>query len=491
MSDPAGVRTGRSPSAPTVGPEGAESFYNEAPCGFLTTTPDGTIVNVNATFLEWTGYPHDEIVGTRRFAELLTPGGRLYHETHFAPLLRMHGVVKGIALDVVCFDGRLLPVFVHSVLKTGSDGRPRFIHMTLSDATARREYERELLHARRVAEESDRRVRMLHRLVAETAGGDRIAVAETLARVLSEVWNALGAAIWLLDTNQSALSLTSVTGVPLALDEALLPIDSPLPAAAAFRFGDPVTVASPEQAGREFPLLSAQMVESRLEALIAVPIVAGQMTLGAYTVYFARNRPFDADEVELHRTLGCQAGQAIERATLYEELRRVASHDALTGLSNRALFDDRLEQALARSERTWAPLAVLVIDLDGFKLVNDRLGHRAGDRVLVEAAHHLRDAVRPGDSVARIGGDEFAVLCEDVDADQTAHIVRRIQEAMSSPTPIDDETSVTGSIGAVVYQPDPAQAVPTPTELLHDADTAMYQAKADGKNRSRGGAGRC
>jgi diguanylate cyclase (GGDEF)-like protein len=108
---------------------------------------------------------------------------------------------------------------------------------------------------------------------------------------------------------------------------------------------------------------------------------------------------------------------------------------------------------------------------------------------LVEAAQHLRDAVRPGDSVARIGGDEFAVLCEDVGADQTAQIVRRIQEAMNAPTSIDDETSVTGSIGAVVYQPRPSHAAPRPEELLHDADTAMYQAKADRKNRSRGRAG--
>jgi diguanylate cyclase (GGDEF)-like protein/PAS domain S-box-containing protein len=470
-------------TGPDAVQESAEAFYEYAPCAFVTTTPDGTITRVNTTFLDWTGYQREEIVGTSRFAELLTLGGRLYHETHFAPLLTMHGAVKGIVLDLMCPDGRTLPVLAHAAVRNGPDGRPLLIHMTLLDATDRRGYERELLTARKVAERSDRRVRILHRVVAETAVvSDRAAVAETLARVLSEVFDGAGAAIWLLDSDGSTLSLAGANGVPSTLTPQLLSTD-PLPPAAALRRGDPVVVESPEQAGREFPLLSAPLADSPFEALTAVPIVAGGVTLGAYAVYFVRSRFSDADEVELHRTLGCHAGQAMERAALYQELRHVADHDRLTDLPNRALFDDRVEQALSRSRRTAAPLAVMVVDLDGFKLVNDRLGHRAGDQVLVETAQRLRGAVRPHDSVARIGGDEFAVLCEDVDVVETEHIAGRIRAALEPQLAIaGDLVSATGSIGAVVYLGRPGEAPTTPGALLHDADLAMYQAKAGGKN---------
>src|SRR5688572_7049071 len=97
--------------------ESAEDLYDNAPCGYLSTAPDGTIVRVNATFLQWTGYRRDELVEVRHFQDLLTAGGRIYHETHYAPLLWMQDTVWEIALDVVRADGSRLPVLVNSVLK--------------------------------------------------------------------------------------------------------------------------------------------------------------------------------------------------------------------------------------------------------------------------------------------------------------------------------------------------------------------------------------
>lgn len=462
--------------------ESAEDFYEQAPCGFLTTTPDGTVTRVNSTLLDWTGYRRGEIVGTRRFAELLTVGGRAYHETHFAPLLHMHGAVKGVVLDLACPDGHVLPVLVDAVVKGGTNGGPPLTHVALLDATHRRAYERELLAARKSAEWSNRRVRVLHRVVAETAVvGDRAAVVDTLVRVLGEVFDGAGAAIWLIDDDGSSLSLAGASDVPVTLTPALLSTDA-MPPAAAFREGEPVTVESPEQATREFPLLAGPLAHSRFSAVTAVPIVAGKVTLGAYALYFGRIPLSDVDEVELHRTLGCHAGLAIERATLYQELRHVASHDGLTDLPNRALFDDRLEQALARSARKALPLAVMVVDLDGFKRVNDSFGHDAGDRVLTETAQRLRAAVRPHDSVARIGGDEFAVLCEDVDRSEAERIAARIRTALEPTMPIGvDLVSATGSVGVVVYLPSPGGA-PTTARLVQLADAAMYRAKAGGKN---------
>ena len=128
--------------------ESAEDFFEEAPCGYLTTRPDGTVVKVNRTLLRWIGGTREEIVGEKTFAELLTPGGRIYHETHYAPLLRMQGEVRGVAFEMLCADGKRLPVLVNSATKQDGDGTPVAIRTTVFDATDRREYERELLRTR-------------------------------------------------------------------------------------------------------------------------------------------------------------------------------------------------------------------------------------------------------------------------------------------------------------------------------------------------------
>ena len=122
--------------------ETAEELYEEAPCGYLTTWPDGTIARVNGTFLRWTGYAREDLVDRRRFQELLTAGGRIYHETHYAPLLRMQGKVREIALEVVRADGSRLPVLVNATLKLDAAGEPQLVRTTIFDATDRQRYER-------------------------------------------------------------------------------------------------------------------------------------------------------------------------------------------------------------------------------------------------------------------------------------------------------------------------------------------------------------
>lgn len=138
-----------------------EDLYEHAPCGYLSTLPDGTVIRANATFLEMTGYQAEDVVARRRFQDLLTAGGRIYHETHYAPLLRMQDSVREIAVDIVCADGRRLPVLVNSVLKRDESGEPLLVRTTVFDATDRREYERELLRARTRAEESEAKARVL------------------------------------------------------------------------------------------------------------------------------------------------------------------------------------------------------------------------------------------------------------------------------------------------------------------------------------------
>ncbi|MGN6575200.1 MAG: PP2C family protein-serine/threonine phosphatase [Nocardioides sp.] len=143
-------------------------LYERAPCGYLSTTPDGTIIKVNQTFLTWTGHDREGLVGRRRFVDLLTAGGRIYHETHYAPMLQMHGRASEIALDVVTADGGRLPVLVNAVLERDPSDAPWVVRLAVFDATDRREYERELLRAKDRAEESEARARALATTLQQT-----------------------------------------------------------------------------------------------------------------------------------------------------------------------------------------------------------------------------------------------------------------------------------------------------------------------------------
>jgi diguanylate cyclase (GGDEF)-like protein/PAS domain S-box-containing protein len=169
-----------------------------------------------------------------------------------------------------------------------------------------------------------------------------------------------------------------------------------------------------------------------------------------------------------------------DRKALQQELVHQAFHDPLTGLPNRALFLDRLGHARARSARDGGTQAVLFVDVDRFKVVNDSLGHRIGDEVLQTVAARIVAVLRPSDTVARFGGDEFTVLLEQVhDASESAQTAERIQRALQPPViAAGREVVVTVSIGIAVAEPGNA-----PGDLLAAADIAMYQAKSSGKNR--------
>ena len=169
-----------------------------------------------------------------------------------------------------------------------------------------------------------------------------------------------------------------------------------------------------------------------------------------------------------------------ERKKAQDDLEHLAMHDSLTELPNRAWFMDQLNRSLARAARSDASLALLFVDLDGFKDVNDRYGHDAGDQLLFSVSGRLRKVVRPSDVLSRLGGDEFVILCEDMaGADQAERIAGRILESFERPFLVaPGAVSVTASIGVAV-----SHAGDTASSLLQTADSAMYAAKAAGKDQ--------
>jgi diguanylate cyclase (GGDEF)-like protein/PAS domain S-box-containing protein len=187
------------------------------------------------------------------------------------------------------------------------------------------------------------------------------------------------------------------------------------------------------------------------------------------------------------RGLVLNAHDVTDRKVLQDQLSHQAFHDPLTGLANRALFRDRVDHAIARGQRNGRAIALFLVDLDNFKLVNDGLGHRSGDELLVTLAGRLRDELRPSDTVARLGGDEFVVLVEDDVTEITAAgVAERIIEAIRREVRVGDEDLVvSASVGVAILKiqgpgrDDRSDA----EELLRDADLAMYAAKGAGRNR--------
>jgi diguanylate cyclase (GGDEF)-like protein/PAS domain S-box-containing protein len=266
-------------------------------------------------------------------------------------------------------------------------------------------------------------------------------------------------------------ALVDPTG-PFAPDDAAAPTD--------------VTVAD-VTADPRWSALAATAAAEGIVACRSTPIVSGGgALLGRLVVLLPGAGPADAAADEPFRravtSLAGLAALAVEHQRLTDQLARQAMHDPLTGLPNRARLDAILPGWLASAARAGRPLGVLMIDLDGFKHVNDTLGHAAGDALLVQVAGRLSAAARDGDVLVRMGGDEFALVATDLANARDAGVVAgRLIAALSAPFAVDGrELFVTASIGTAAYPDDGTDGV----ALVRNADTALYAAKAAGRNRS-------
>jgi diguanylate cyclase (GGDEF)-like protein len=217
---------------------------------------------------------------------------------------------------------------------------------------------------------------------------------------------------------------------------------------------------------------------------VAVPLLAGTTFLGVVTASRSAGEvsgAVDADVLARLRGVGDQASTALQKARLLETVRHQASHDALTGLPNRVLFRERLAAALAAVPET-GHVGVLFCDLDRFKAVNDTLGHAAGDELLRQVSARLRAAVRPGDTIGRLSGDEFAVLVPRLAGARAADaVVARVAAAFDEPFRLEGTPVGVGtSTGVAVHPGRSADPSGDAERLLRDADAAMYRHKLRG-----------
>jgi PAS domain S-box-containing protein len=346
----------------TVGvDESAEELFENAPCGYLSTAADGTLIRVNATFLRWTGYRREELVGVKRFQDILSVGGRIYHETHYAPLLRMQGSVREIAVDIVGANGDRLPVLVNSVLVRDEDGAPQAVRTTVFDATERKQYERELLAARDRERVGRQRIERLQWLTAALAAApDAHAIASAVVGELVGMLRADRAGVAVRDPGSDELRVLVRHGEPPAGG-----------ADAEFDEGDEAHGAS-----------------VRL-ALGAV----GELWLG-----FDGRRRFEPEERLFLVACAVQTGLALERQRRYETTRDVAHSLQRSLLAGAPPHDPRFDVA------TLYHPAVEHLEVggdwyDAFRLAGGRVGIVVGDVVgrglaAASAMGQLRSAVR-------------------------------------------------------------------------------------------------
>ncbi|WP_210493245.1 sensor domain-containing diguanylate cyclase [Patulibacter sp. SYSU D01012] len=411
-----------------------EALYEDAPCAHLVTLPDGLIVRVNRTFERWTGHDRADLVGRRRFQDLVTTGGRIYHETHLAPMLHLQGAVREIALDVRRADGTTVPVLLNAVLVRDGDGGPLRVRTSLVDCTERRQYETELRAARDREGVLRRHAERLQRLTGELARSHTMT--SLRAAIVAQVADAL-------DCDEAALALHD--------------LDAPLPAPGAGD-GDAVRVALVTD-GHEIGAMEARLRE------------------GAFS---------DAERELVHAFAG-PCAQALHRVRVLEELdarsrqlERLARTDVLTGLANRRALEEEVAALLRTPARGGTRPGVALVDLDRFKAVNDTHGHHAGDAVLSAVAAALRGCVDTTGAVGRWGGEEFLVAVPATTPEALAALAQRLRTAVSGARAIVDGAAlaVTASVGAAVHDGGTLQ------DLLRRADAALYRAKDAGRDRA-------
>jgi diguanylate cyclase (GGDEF)-like protein len=237
------------------------------------------------------------------------------------------------------------------------------------------------------------------------------------------------------------------------------------------------------RAGKASQLQQADLELHGIDRCVVAPLLVQGECLGTLRIGFPANARLNARDRQVFTTFANHVAGAVHNTRLFAEVRSRALHDPLTGLPNRALLADRLTNAQARSRRNPGSVAVLFLDLDRFKVINDSLGHSVGDRLLVSVAERLSSSIRPGDTAGRFGGDEFIVVCDDVaDEAEALRLAGRLVDSLEEPfvlTPDTDPIFLSASVGVALA----VDGDEDPAAMIRDADAAMYRAKERGRSR--------
>jgi diguanylate cyclase (GGDEF)-like protein/PAS domain S-box-containing protein len=334
---------------------------------------------------------------------------------------------------------------------------------------------------------AEQRERMEHAVTRVLAESDTLA--DAIPRIIQAICETLNwdcGARWSLDEREKAIVCVEKWSVPdravaefaeRAREVALEPAQRGL-VRQVWVGGTPHWI--PDVAKDETFMRARAATMAGLHGAFAFPILAGNVTLGVLEFFSREIRNPDPSLLQMVRVIGSQIGQFMARKQAEENLLYVATHDTLTGLPNRYMFNQRFAHALNSAQRYRKAMALLFLDLDRFKFINDTLGHPFGDRLLVEVASRLRMCLRESDTIARFGGDEFVALIEDyAEPGDVVSVAQKILHALRWPFMLEGETChISASIGISLF-PNDGDDLST---LLKNADIAAYRTKEQGKN---------
>jgi diguanylate cyclase (GGDEF)-like protein/PAS domain S-box-containing protein len=445
--------------------------FADSPVGMAIISADWRWLEVNDALCRMLGRSRDELVGHSP-AEVTYPDD-IGRSRAVVDRTLAGAADQELLKRYVRPDGGVVWAAVHSIYVPGRRGEGWF-YAHLQDMTAERQAQEAV--ARQARQQAA--VAALGRYALEEQ--DLESVMDRVAQTVAETLELELSAVLEITPRGSALRLVAGVGWPEGqVRRALVPAGPS--SQAGYTLLEQVPVVTPDVAGETRFAFAPALLAAGARSGITVAIASRHGDWGVLGAHARAPRRFAPDEADFLRAVANVISSAVDRNRVDEEVRHRAMHDPLTGLPNRALALDRLEGALARRRRDGRAVAVLLADLDQFKLVNDSMGHQAGDDLLVALAPRLHDAVRPSDTVARLGGDEFLVVCEQLEgAHEAIRVAERVAQAINQPIVLAaGEHFITASIGIAVAE----SADADPTDLVRDADAAMYRAKERGRGR--------
>jgi len=454
-------------------PVSLRSFLERSPDFVALSDVTGKILYINPAGSELIGVEDVADIGQVAALDLLTSDGLDLTDDIAAGLLS-EGKWEGYCELRHQVTGAGLPVVVSSYVISRADGGPDVVASTIRH--------RHTVEQRSARMAADAVIAGRHALEQKAlADLSRFAVVAELPRLLTA---ATDTAATLIGVGNSAIAHLEHPADPyLTMDAAsgALGMRQDIPSGDGSLVGFVLTLSEPvvcSDSHAEKRFRTDTMISLGLRSGVGVPILtAAGRAWGVLSIHSVEARLYRDEEVSFLSSVAGIVSAAIRRIDLELQLRRRSTHDALTGLPNRTLAYEVIESALDRARQQSGTVALLLLDIDDFKIINDSLGHDAGDRALVKFVERLASAIRDADTIARLGGDEFLIVCEGVDSVAHAEeLARHISISIAVPFSAEDvPIPLSASIGIAVSEPNS-----TRHELIHRADLAMYRAKDSG-----------